>query len=308
MTAIDGLVLDVPATKANGKESGRSGDAAAPSPFPQVRLVAVGECGTHGITDAAFGPVGTGEQTLAAQLIPRFSSDVLVLVLVDRSFCGYRARQQSAATGAALLWRVSAGLRLPVSAWPPDGSYRSVLINPTVRGRRREQLVAAAAAGDDLDPAQAVAVRVVEYMIDDRAGGGDLFCLITTLVDHEFATAVELAAAYAQRREVELSLDEIEIHQTGGDRVLRSRTPELVKHQIWSLLLTHHAIRHVMKDAADTVGTEPAWPRSPWAPRTASGSAAVADRGPLPVGPPASCPRLCAPRARSPDVPADEPD
>ena len=48
-----------------------------------------------------------------------------------------------------------------------------------------------------------------------RAGGGELFCLITTLVDHEFAAAVELAAAYAQRWEIELSFDEIEIHQTG---------------------------------------------------------------------------------------------
>jgi hypothetical protein len=114
-----------------------------------------------------------------------------------------------------------------------------------------------AAAGADLDPAQAIMVRVVEYMIDNRVGGGELFCLITTLVDHEFATAIELAAAYAQRWEIELSFDEIEIHQTGGDRVLRSRTPELVKQEIWALLLTHYAIRHVMKDAADTVGTDP---------------------------------------------------
>jgi transposase, IS30 family len=77
------------------------------------------------------------------------------------------------------------------------------------------------------------------------------------LLDHEFAPAVELAEAYAQRWEIELSFDEIEIHQTGGERVLRSRTPELVKQEIWSLLLVHYAIRHVMKDAADTVGTDP---------------------------------------------------
>ena len=127
-------------------------------------------------------------------------------------------------------------------------------------GRLRIELglpAKAHAAGQDVDPAEAMVVRVAEYMIDNRAGGGELFCLITTLVDHEFATAVELAAAYAQRWEIELSFDEIEIHQTGGDRVLRSRTPELVKQEIWSLLLTHYAIRHVMKDAADTVGTDP---------------------------------------------------
>jgi hypothetical protein len=252
--ALDGLVLDVPATPDNDKEFGRSGNAAAPSPFPQVRLVALGECGTHGIVDAAFGPVATGEQTLAGELIARFTSDMLVLA--DRNFYSYQAWQQATATGAALLWRVSASLHLPVLAWLPDGSYRSVLINPNIRGRRRDQLIAAAAGGDELDPAQAIVVRVVEYVIDNRAGG-ELFCLITTLVDHESAAAIELAAAYAQRWEIELSFDEIEIHQTGGDRVLRSRTPELVKQEIWALLLTHYAIRHVMNDAADTVGTDP---------------------------------------------------
>jgi len=252
--ALDGLVLDVPATPDNAKEFGRSGNATAPSPFPQVRLVAVAECGTHGIVDAAFGPVATGEPTLAGQLIARFTPGMLVLA--DRNFYSYQAWQQAVATGAALLWRVSASLQLPVLAWLPDGSYRSVLINPKVRGRRREQLIAAAAAGEELDPAQAMAVRAVEYMIDNRVGG-ELFCLITTILDHEFAAAVELAAAYAQRWEIELSFDEIEIHQTGGERVLRSRTPELVRQEIWSLLLTHYAIRHVMKDAADTVGTDP---------------------------------------------------
>ena len=252
--AIDELVLDVPDTSDNDKEFGRSGSATAPGPFPQVRLVALGECGTHGIVDAAFGPVATGEQTYAAQLIARFVPGMLVLA--DRNFYSYQAWCDGVRTGAQLLWRVSATLRLPALGWLPDGSFRSVLINPKIRGRRREALIAAALDGENLDPTQAMAVRVVEYMIDNRAGG-ELFCLITTLADHEAASAVELAAAYAQRWEIELSFDEIEIHQTGQNRVLRSRTPELVKQKIWSLLLAHYAIRHVMKDAADTVGTDP---------------------------------------------------
>jgi hypothetical protein len=132
-----------------------------------------------------------------------------------------------------------------------------VLINPKIRGRRREALIAAATAGADLDPDHATIVRVVEYTIEDRPGSGELFCLITTILDDEFAPAVELAAAYHQRWEIELSFDEIETHQTGHHRVLRSKIPQLVKQEIWSLLLTHYAIRHVMKDAADTVGTDP---------------------------------------------------
>ena len=244
--AIDGLVLDVADTPANDEVFGRSGNDQTPGPFPQVRLVAVGECGTHAVVDAELGGVTTGEQTLAAPLISRFAPGMLVLA--DRNFYSYQAWQQAVATGAALLWRVSANLTLPVLEWLPDGSYRSVLINPKIRGRRREALIAA--AGADLDPTGAMVVRVVEYTIEDRSGSsGELFCLITSLLDHEFAPAVELATAYNERWEIELSFDEIETHQTGHHRVLRSKTPELVKQEIWSLLLTHYAIRHVMKDA-----------------------------------------------------------
>jgi transposase IS4-like protein/DDE family transposase len=253
--AIDGLVLDVPDTPDNDKEFGRCGNDETPGPFPQVRLVALGECGTHAVVDAEQAGVTTGEQTLAQRLISRLVPGMLVLA--DRNFYSYQAWQQAVATGAALLWRVSATLTLPVLEWLPDGSYRSVLINPRIRGRRRQTLLAAAAAGADLDPADAMTVRVVEYMIEERSGSGELFCLITTITDHEFAPAIELAAAYHERWEIELSFDEIETHQTGHHRVLRSKTPQLVKQEIWSLLLTHYAIRHIMKDAADTVGTDP---------------------------------------------------
>src|SRR5918997_4639994 len=53
--AIDGLVLDVADTPDNDDEFGRSGNDTAPSPFPQVRLVALGECGTHAAVDAVLG-------------------------------------------------------------------------------------------------------------------------------------------------------------------------------------------------------------------------------------------------------------
>jgi hypothetical protein len=86
--AIDGLVLDVPDTPDNDEEFGRSGNEQAPGPFPQVRLVALGECGTHAVVDAELGGVTTGEQTLAAALISRFVPGMLVLA--DRNLCATR--------------------------------------------------------------------------------------------------------------------------------------------------------------------------------------------------------------------------
>ena len=190
--ALDGVVLDVPDTPANDEAFGRGGNDQGKDPFPQVRLVAMAECGTHALVDAVLGPVATGEQTLAGQLISRLTAGMLVLA--DRNFYSYQAWRQASATGAALLWRVSGRLPLPILATLPDGSYRSVLINSKIRGRRRDMLLAAATAGADLEPTQATLIRVVEYLIEDRPGSGELFCLITTITDHELAPALDLAA------------------------------------------------------------------------------------------------------------------
>jgi hypothetical protein len=51
-----------------------------------------------------------------------------------------------------------------------------VLINPKIRGCRRERVLAAAAAGEHLQATQAILIRVIEYMIEDRPGSGELFC------------------------------------------------------------------------------------------------------------------------------------
>src|SRR5664279_3569728 len=39
----------------------------------------------------------------------------------------------------------------------------------------------------------------------------------------------------------ELVFDEIKTHQMSQHRILRSRTPDLVKQEIWGLLITHYA-------------------------------------------------------------------
>jgi hypothetical protein len=70
-----------------------------------------------------------------------------------------------------LLWRAPTPLRLPVVKVLSDGTFLSVLVNPKIRGAaRRERLLAAARAGQDLDPADAHLVRVIEYDVPDRVG------------------------------------------------------------------------------------------------------------------------------------------
>jgi hypothetical protein len=240
--AIDGVVLDVPDTPENVERFGKSGSGGVTSPFPQVRVVGLAECGTHAIVAAALDSWRVYERALVERLLEQFQPGLLVIA--DRGFFSYELWSRAAATGADLLWRVSASVRLPVMAQLPDGSYRSELLPKQLktdlnRGMKRR-------VPDNVR----IPVRVVEYRITNRESS-ETIRLITTLIDPAECPATQLAALYAERWEFEIGLDEVETHQIAGNRVLRSKKPELVEQEIWALLLTHYAIRHLMHEAAD---------------------------------------------------------
>ena len=62
-----------------------------------------------------------------------------------------------------------------------------------------------------------VVIRVVDYDVDDgRNVESGPFRLFTTLLDPNEVSATELAAAYAQRWEIESAFDELKTHQRGA--------------------------------------------------------------------------------------------
>lgn len=188
------------------------------------------------------------ERGLLERILPRFEPGMLVLA--DRGFYGYEMWKQARETGAELVWRVKDDVDLPVLEWLPDGSYRGELLAKNVkadlkRGRRRS-----------VPEGHRLAIRVVEYMVTNRGGEPETIRLITSIMDHELAPAVELAALYRQRWEFELTLDEIETHQMPRSRLLRSKSADLVRQEIWALLLTHYAVRQLMLEAADDMAAD----------------------------------------------------
>jgi hypothetical protein len=259
LMAVDGFELDVPDTPANAAAFGyASGENR--SAFPKVRVVTIGECGSHAKIAAQMGPVGgkgSCEQALARRMFGRLEEDWLLIA--GRGFYNWPDWQAAAATGAALLWRVKADLRLPVLELLPDGSYASVVARPGLHDKARNKLIAAARAGEDLDPGQAMRVRVIEYEVPDRdgGGGGELIALITTITGPAQASAQELAAAYCQRWEEETGNDQLKTHLRGPGKVLRSKSPDMVRQEIYGYLLTHYAISALICQAATEADIDP---------------------------------------------------
>jgi hypothetical protein len=258
LMAIDGFELDVPDTPANAAAFGYPAGAREHPAFPKVRVVTIGECGSHAKVAAQMGPVGgkgSSEQALARRMLGQLEPGWLLIA--DRGFYNWPDWQAAAATGAALLWRVKADLRLPVLELLPDGSYLSVVARAGLPDKVRAKLIAAARAGEHLDPAQAMRVRVIEYEIGDRDGDGELIALITTITDPAAASAQELAQAYCQRWEEETGNDQLKTCLRGPGSVLRSKSPDMVRQEIYGYLLTHYAISALISRAATEADIDP---------------------------------------------------
>ena len=260
--SMDGLEWDIPDTKPNAAVFGYPGTGKddAPAAFPKARAVTIGECASHAPVLAAIGPCvskGSGEQSLARQLYPHLREDWLLIA--DRNFYNWQDWCTAADTGAALLWRVKSDLTLPPLEFYPDGSYRSVLVNPKVRGKARAALLEAARAGGNLDPRNARYVRVIEYEVPDREGDGkdEVIALITTIADFPDAPAPVLAQAYHERWEHETGNAQLKTYLRGPGKVLRSESPDMVKQEIWGYLLTHYAISALICTAATNAGIDP---------------------------------------------------
>ena len=259
--SIDGLERDVPDTEASVAEFGYPGTGdGGRAAFPRARAVTIGECASHAPVLAAIGPCvskGSGEQSLARELYPRLEEDWLLIA--DRNFCNWADWCAAADTGAALLWRVKPDLILEPLEFLTDGSCRSVLVNPEVRGAARKKLVDAARAGDDLDPARGRHVRVVEYEVPDRAGAGkdELIALVTTITGLRQAPAPALAAAYHGRWEHETANAQLKTYLRGPGKILRPKSPDMVKQEIWGYLLTRYAVSALTCTAATAAGIDP---------------------------------------------------
>jgi hypothetical protein len=263
LMSVDGMEWDVPATPANAAAFGYSGAGGAKAAaFPKARVVTVSECGSHAAVAAAVARAAGGkaasEKALARTLYPLLEEDWLVIA--DRNFYGWADWRAAADTGAALLWRVTASLRRPVLEVLPDGSWRSVLINPKInKETARAKITAAARRGEDLDQDKARYVRVIEYQVPDRDGNGkdEQVILVTTITDPRQAPAAALARAYHQRWEHETGNAQLKTYLRGPGRVLRSESPDMVRQEIWGYLLTHYAISALTCAAATAAGIDP---------------------------------------------------
>jgi hypothetical protein len=241
--SMDGSATDLPDSPANRAFFCGPSNDKRDGAFPQVRWVVAAESGTGALIGAAFGPYTTGEQSLAVDLLPGFGPGMLVLA--DRNFLSHALARDVLATGAHILWRVSASFALKPIKVLADGTYLARL-NPARKA--------------DGPP---IIVRVIEYTVHTSAddsgteSSSEVFCLVTDLLDVQEYPALDLACAYPMRWGCETVIGHHKTDMGQGQPVLRSKDPEGVAQEMWALFAVYQAICSLIGAGVDAMGIPP---------------------------------------------------
>jgi putative transposase len=248
---VDGSTCSMPDTKANQAAYPQPSTQPAGLGFPLARFVVLLSLATAMISDMAIGPYAgkeTGETALLRELLDRLNpGDIL---LADRYFCSYfmicllRAAHVDFAT--RLHQRRTADFRRGRRLGPGDH---------VVAWRRPPR-------PDWMDPAtyermpESIELREVEVAVAQPGFRTEVLVVVTTLADARRYAREDIAELYHRRWLAELDIRAIKV--TMGIDVLRCKTPEMVRREIWTCLLAYNLIRQTLLAAARHADR---WPR-----------------------------------------------
>lgn len=239
VVSLDGTMLDAADTVDNAHAFGRPGVSSGSAAYPQLRLLALLENGTHVLFGANIVGCRTSESKAARAVLRHLPADSLCLA--DRGFFGYSLWREALETGAALLWRVKNNLILDKTRKLPDGSYLTK-IYPSTRARKRDE--------------DGVLVRLIEFRVTTKETS-EQYRLICSILDPKKAPAIQLAHLYAKRWTIETVFDELKTKLRGRAIVLRSKTADHVRQEVYGILMAHFGVRAVMHEAALQERIEP---------------------------------------------------
>lgn len=245
----DGTTVTTPDTPENQAEYPHHGTQADGIGFPQIRLVALFSPATGAILDAAIGPSRgkqSGENALLRQVAGGVESGSVVVA--DRYFGSWFDLALWQERGVDVVTRIHQKRATDFRRGRRLGREDHVV---TWRKRQRP---------DWMDrqtylrlPAE-LSIREVRVRVGRRGFRTRVLVLATTLTDPSFG-ADDPADLYRARWQAELDLGSVKV--TLGMDVLRCKSPEVVRAELWAHLLAYNLIRTAMAQVAAASGREP---------------------------------------------------
>lgn len=240
---VDGSTVSMPDTEANQAGYPQHGAQKEGLGFPIARIVVLLSLATAMVSDMAIGPYQgkeTGEPALFRELLDRLRrGDV---VLADRYYCSYFMVCLLMELGVDFVVRLHQHRTADFHRGRRLGKDDHIVV--WTRPQRPSWM--------DIETYQripeTIEVREVLVKVNQPGFRVESLVIVTTLVDAKKYAQEDLAELYHKRWLVELDIRAIKC--TLGMDVLRCKTPEMVRREIWTCLLAYNLIRKTMLEAA----------------------------------------------------------
>lgn len=204
--------------------------------YPQVRMVCQMELSSHLITGSAFDCYSVNEMKLAEQLIETTPDNSLTLF--DRGFYSLGLLHQWHNAGVERHWLIPLKKNVQYDVVRKLGR-QDKLIKLTSNPRARKLWP---------DLPEEMIVRLVSRKVN-----GKQYDVLTSMTDPMRYPAADIVDLYSHRWEIELGYREQKQYLLGNRLTLRSRLPELVKQELWGILVTYNLIRYQMTQMCMTL-------------------------------------------------------
>jgi hypothetical protein len=246
----DGTTASGPDTPQNQGEYPQPNTQKKGLGFPLIRLVVLLGFATAALTDCAIGSWSgeqAGEMALLRQMLGRIlAGDVLV---ADRGYCSYWLMAELLRRGADGVFRMHQSRHYDFKSGQRLGRDDHVV--EWARPARPDWM------DKETYPAtpKTIKVREMRFPVQRKGYRTREIVVATTLLDAKQYRKDEIAELYHHRWRVELDIRDIK--QTLKMDVLRGKTPEMLRREIWAHLLAYNLVRQVMAQAARQKGLSP---------------------------------------------------
>jgi len=248
--AVDGSTVIMPDTQANQKTYPQSPSQKPGLGFPIARIVVLFCLATGAVLELALGQYRgkqTGENALFRSLHDTLAPEDVVLG--DRYYGSYFDIALLKQRGVDSVFRLHQ--RRPCDFRRGRRLGKEDQIVTWLRPDRPDWMEEATYA----QIPEAMEIRQVRIHVQQPGFRTRVLDLATTLLDHNIYTKSDLATLFRQRWHAELDLRSIKI--VLGMDLLRCKTPEMVRKEIWMTLLGYNVIRTVMAQASQEHRCDP---------------------------------------------------
>jgi len=247
---VDGTTATAADTPQNQAAWPQSSAQAPGLGFPLLRIVVLLSLATGMVGGMAQGPCAgkeTGELALFRQLLEQLSRGDIVLA--DRYYCSYFMIALLKDLGVDIVTRLH-------QARPADfrrgqrlghGDHLVTWVRPERPAWMAEETYAQMPA--------TLTLREVQVQVCEPGFRTAGFVAVTTLQDARWYTRREIGDLYRRRWLVELDIRAIK--ESMGLDILRCKSPEMVRKELWTGLLAYNLLRQVMAQSAARQGVSP---------------------------------------------------